>query len=85
MTEQEVFEFIKNVLVEYFEIDADKITMEAKLVDDLDIDSIDAIDMMLYIKKETGREVEPSQFKEVKTIGDIINIIMKQMNGNENN
>lgn len=85
MTEQEVFEFIKNVLVEYFEIDADKITMEAKLVDDLDIDSIDAIDMMSYIKKETGREVEPSQFKEVKTIGDIINIIMKQMNGNENN
>lgn len=85
MTEQEVFEFIKNMLVEYFEIDADKITMEAKLVDDLDIDSIDAIDMMSYIKIETGREVEPSQFKEVTTIGDIINIIMKQMNGNENN
>lgn len=85
MTEKEIFDFLKNVLVEYFEIDADKITMDAKLNEDLDIDSIDAIDMMSYIKKETGREIEPAQFKEVRTIGDIINVIMNQMNNNENN
>lgn len=85
MTENEIFEFLKNVLIDYFEIDESKITMDARLIEDLDIDSIDAIDMMSYIKKETGREIEPAQFKEVKTIRDIINIIMNQMNNNENN
>ena len=85
MTENEIFEFLKNVLTDYFEIDANKITMDARLNEDLDVDSIDAIDMMSYIKKETGREIEPVQFKEVKTIRDIIDIIMKQMNNNENN
>ena len=85
MTENEIFEFLKNVLTVYFEIDANKITMDARLNEDLDVDSIDAIDMMSYIKKETGREIEPAQFKEVKTIRDIIDIIMKQMNNNENN
>ena len=85
MTENEIFEFLKNVLTDYFERDANKITMDARLNEDLDVDSIDAIDMMSYIKKETGREIEPAQFKEVKTIRDIIDIIMKQMNNNENN
>lgn len=85
MTENEIFDFLKNVLTDYFEIDANKITMDARLNEDLDVDSIDAIDMMSYIKKETGREIEPAQFKEVKTIRDIIDIIMKQMNNNENN
>lgn len=85
MTENEIFEFLKNVLTDYFEIDANKITMDARLNEDLDVDSIDAIDIMSYIKKETGREIEPAQFKEVKTIRDIIDIIMKQMNNNENN
>ncbi len=85
MTEKEIFDFLKNVLVEYFEIDADKITMEAKLNEDLDIDSIDAIDMMSYIKKETGREIEPTQFKEVKTIGDIVTVIMQRTENNESN
>lgn len=85
MTENEIFEFLKKVLTDYFEIDANKITMDARLNEDLDVDSIDAIDMMSYIKKETGREIEPAQFKEVKTIRDIIDIIMKQMNNNENN
>lgn len=85
MTENEIFEFLKKVLTDYFEIDGSKITMDANLNEDLDIDSIDAIDMMSYIKKETGKEIEPAQFKEVKTIKDIIDIIMKQMNNNENN
>ena len=85
MTENEIFEFLKNVLTDYFEIDANKITMDARLNEDLDVDSIAAIDMMSYIKKEAGREIEPAQFKEVKTIRDIIDIIMKQMNNNENN
>ncbi len=85
MTENEIFKFLKKVLTDYFEIDGSKITMDANLNEDLDIDSIDAIDMMSYIKKETGKEIEPAQFKEVKTIKDIIDIIMKQMNNNENN
>ncbi len=84
MTEQEIFTFLKKVLIDYFEIDANKITMDTRLNEDLDIDSIDAIDMMSYIKKETGREIEPTEFKEVRTIGDIVKVIVHKMNNNEN-
>ena len=49
MTENEIFEFLKKVLTDYFEIDESKITMEANLNEDLDMDSIDAIDMIIDI------------------------------------
>ena len=77
MNEKEVFEFLKKSLVEYFEIEPDKITEHALLYEDLDIDSIDAIDLMAHIKKEIGKSVEPSDFKDARTIQDIIETVMR--------
>lgn len=85
MTEKEIFELLKKLLVEYFEIDENKITMEAKLYEDLTIDSIDAIDMMSYLKKETGKELDPAQFKAVRTIADIVKVVKEELERNENN
>lgn len=75
MSEQEIFDFIKQALVDFFEIDPSKITMQSNLYEDLEIDSIDAIDLMDQIKKKTGYRLEPSDFKEVKTLGDIVKIV----------
>ena len=52
MQREEIFELLKKLLIELFEVDASKIKLESKIYEDLEIDSIDAIDMIDYIKKQ---------------------------------
>ena len=66
---------LRNVLTEDFEIDADKVELEARLYEDLDIDSIDAIDLIVRLKEITGKKIPPERFKEVRTIGDIVDVL----------
>lgn len=79
MQKNEIFEIIKTALVELFEIEENKITMESKIYEDLDIDSIDAIDLVDYIKKQTGYRMEANNFKEVRTIGDIVEVVTQKL------
>lgn len=76
-TRDQVFEHLRSVLVELFEIDADKIAMEANLYQDLDIDSIDAVDLVLKLKEYTGQKIQPQQFKHVRTVGDVVDAVME--------
>lgn len=77
MTKEEIFDFLKSVLVEHFEIDPSKITLQANLYTDLELDSIDAIDLIAVIKKKVGKEIDANLFYEVRTIEDAINIVLK--------
>ena len=70
--QQEIYDYIKKMLVELFEIPAEDISPEASLYEDLDIDSIDAVDMMVEIKQVTGQRVDPEDFKHVRTVQDIV-------------
>jgi len=72
---EEIFEHLKATLVELFETDPAKITPEAHLYADLDIDSIDAIDLVLTLKEYTGKKIQPEEFKSVRTVGDVVNAI----------
>jgi acyl carrier protein len=72
---EEIFEHLKATLVELFEVDPAKITAEAQLYADLDIDSIDAIDLVLTLKEYTGKKIQPEEFKSVRTVGDVVNAI----------
>ncbi len=74
-SEQEIFEHLKGVLVELFEIEPAKITPQAHLYQDLDIDSIDAIDLILKLKDYTGTKMQPDEFKNVRTVGDVVDAI----------
>jgi acyl carrier protein len=74
-TEQELFEQVRRVLVELFELPAEKVVPDAHLYTDLDIDSLDAIDLMLELKELTGRKVQPEQFKHVRTVRDVVNAV----------
>ncbi|TJY58294.1 acyl carrier protein [Sinimarinibacterium sp. CAU 1509] len=71
-TQAEIFEQIKVLLVELFETDPAKITLEAKLYEDLEIDSIDAIDLILKLKDYTGKKVRPEDFKHVRSVNDVV-------------
>jgi acyl carrier protein len=74
-SEQEIFEQVRRVLVELFELPPEKIVPDAHLYTDLDIDSLDAIDLILELKELTGRKVQPEQFKHVRTVRDVVGAV----------
>ena len=74
-TKEEIFAYLQNVLVELFEIDPAKITREANLYQDLDIDSIDAVDLVLKLKEITGKKIQPDDFRHVRTVDDVVNAV----------
>ena len=75
-TEQELFDEIVRVMGELFEIDPSTVTRESRLVEDLDLDSIDAVDMIVHLQNMIGRRIKPEAFKSVRTVGDVIDIIV---------
>lgn len=75
MTKDEIYSELKAVLIKSFMIDEDDISMDADLYQDLDFDSIDAIDLAAKIHSVTGKQLKPEQFKGVRTIGDAVNVI----------
>lgn len=68
----ELFDELRSILVEMFELDEADIVPEARLYEDLDIDSIDAVDLVVRLKELTGTRVQPDQFKQVRTVGDVV-------------
>ena len=72
---QELFEKIRDVLAEEFEIPRASIVLEANLYEDLGIDSIDAVDLIVRLREMTGKKVPPDRFKSVRTIGDVIAVL----------
>jgi acyl carrier protein len=80
-TKQEIFERLRSVLVELFEIEAERVTLDAHLYNDLEIDSIDTIDLILKLKDLTGRKIQPEQFRHVRTVGDAVDAIHALMVG----
>jgi len=74
---EDIFGTLKRTLVEQFELDPAKITPEARLYEDLDLDSIDAVDMIIKVQELTGCKVSPEDFKGVQTVGDVQRVIEK--------
>ena len=72
MTEAQIFEQLKGVLSGNFEIDPARVTLEANLFDDLDLDSIDAVDLAIKLQEMTGKRVKPQEFKNIRTVGDVV-------------
>ena len=73
MDKTQIYGEIRKVLVEQFEIDESRIRPDALLYDDLDIDSIDAVDLLVRIKELTGQRIPPESFQDVRTIQDVLN------------
>ncbi|PMR72372.1 acyl carrier protein [Halomonas heilongjiangensis] len=71
----DVYDHVRKTLVELFELEADDIKPEARLYEDLDIDSIDAVDLVVELKQFTGRRIDPDDFKAVRTIDDVVKAV----------
>lgn len=79
MSRDEVLERLRAMLVSMFDIDPAKIVPEAKLVDDLDLDSIDAIDMVAKLHELTGRRIEEAALRSIRTVGDVVDLVVNQL------
>lgn len=74
---EQIYQTLADILVEEFEIEADDISLEANLYTDLDLDSIDAIDLVIKLRDITNEKIEPEVFKLVRTVEDVVNEIEK--------
>ncbi|MCK9464551.1 MAG: acyl carrier protein [Gammaproteobacteria bacterium] len=79
-TRDDIFALLRDALVELFELDAEQVTLEANLYEDLEIDSIDAIDLIDHLKQLTGKKIAAEQFKAVRTVGDVVEAITSVIN-----
>ena len=74
-TRESILAELQRILVEHFELDRQAITPDAHLYQDLDIDSIDAVDLMVELKELTGRKLDPETFKQVRTVNDVVDAL----------
>ncbi|MCL2917114.1 acyl carrier protein [Shewanella litorisediminis] len=72
---EQILAKLTTILVDDFEIDADAISLEANLYQDLDLDSIDAVDLVIKLQQLTGKKIKPDEFKSVRTVEDVVNAI----------
>jgi len=79
MRQEELYRRISDILQNTFGIEPERISMEARLADDLDIDSIDAVDLIVQLKPLLGGNLRPEAFKTVRTIADVVEALQKMM------
>lgn len=74
-SKDDIYKSVVSILSETFKLDPADIKPEANLYTDLDIDSIDAIDLLVKLQKMTGRRMKPEAFKSARTVQDVVNAI----------
>jgi len=72
LSRDEIFDRLKGYLEDMFEVPPEKVSLEARLFEDLDLDSIDAVDLVVKLQELTGRKFKPEEFKSVRTVGDVL-------------
>jgi len=75
MEVNEVFEKVKNLFVEELGIDEDKVSMESKLEEDLEIDSLGIVEVVMAFEDEFGIEINDEELSDVETVGQAVNLL----------
>jgi acyl carrier protein len=83
MNKTEIHNWIVDMLHEMFEIDKADIKPESNLYTDLDIDSIDAVDIVVKLNQMTGKRIQPDVFRTVRTVQDVVNVLETLMSADE--
>jgi len=79
MTEEEIFLKLRDVLADSFRLEPANITLASHLFKDLDLDSIDAVELAIQLQDFTGRRVKAQEFKDVRTVGDVVSTIHRML------
>ncbi|MCT4706059.1 acyl carrier protein [Enterobacteriaceae bacterium H11S18] len=81
MNQEAIYQEVTELLVKLFELDADQIKPESRLYEDLDLDSIDAVDMVVHLQKRSGKKIRPEDFKAVRTVQDVVDAVERLYQG----
>jgi acyl carrier protein len=76
-TRDDIFNPLRDALVELFELEPERVTLDANLYQDLEIDSIDAVDLIDHIKRQTGKKIAAEEFKAVRTVNDVVEAVYR--------
>ena len=76
-TRDDIFNTLRDALVELFELESERVTLDANLYQDLEIDSIDAVDLIDHIKRQTGKKIAAEEFKAVRTVNDVVEAVYR--------
>jgi acyl carrier protein len=74
---EDIFDTLRSSMVELFELEPERVTLEANLYQDLEIDSIDAVDLIDHIKRKTGKKIAAEEFRSVRTVGDVVDAVYR--------
>ncbi|MBR1587253.1 MAG: acyl carrier protein [Kiritimatiellae bacterium] len=80
MTDAEIEQKIKDILAEEFECDPARLTRDTNLFTELDLDSIDAVDLVVRLQQEIHKKVEPEDFRQIRTLGAVAAAVSKLVN-----
>ena len=83
LSRSEISQRIIDILVSDFDCERESLNEDSKLFEDLDLDSIDAVDLIVRLQKFMGRKVNPEEFKQIRTLGDLISVVEKIINEKE--
>ncbi len=75
MDREAIYDQIAQYLETAFEVPRHLIKPDASLIEELNLDSIDAVDLMVRLQEITGKKVSPEDFEKVRTINDVIDIV----------
>ncbi|MBJ9985578.1 acyl carrier protein [Acinetobacter sp. S40] len=75
LSQEHILSTLREWMEDLFEIEPETIQLESNLYSDLDVDSIDAVDLIVKIKELTGKQVKPEDFKNVRTVHDVVTVI----------
>ncbi|MDB6048041.1 MAG: acpP 1 [Pseudomonas sp.] len=76
-TREDIFETLRTALVELFELEPERVSLGSNLYQDLEIDSIDAVDLIDHIKRKTGKKITAEDFKTVRTVNDVVEAVYR--------
>ena len=79
MTETEILDHLRRILEETFEIDPARVELDTNLFTDLDLDSIDAVDLAIKLQELTGKRIKPEEFKTVRSVADVVRAVQNLM------
>ena len=80
-TREQVFARVAELLAEAFDLSPEQVRLDSHLIDDLDLDSIDAIDLVVGLEEETGLDVSESELRAIRVVGDIVELVHGKLAG----
>lgn len=75
----EVFGFVRNLLVDNMQVDENKVTMEANIIEDLGADSLDIMDIVNDIEKQYDITIPQDMYEKLRTVGDVVNFVEEKL------